>query len=98
MKKLIIAIMMVMAMAGMAAFADSYKLLAKSGNTPEFIKEATGLENPYRIKGQKTSKITTSGFNGTFVVVRDDGLVELISIYKGKVVACGVYVEGDENK
>lgn len=93
MKKLIIAIM-VMVMT-MAAFADSYKLLAKSGNTTEFIKEATGLENPYRIKGQKTSKITTSGFNGTFVVVRDDGLVELISIYKGKVVACGVYVEGE---
>lgn len=93
MRKIIIAIMMVI---GMAAFADSYKLLAKSGNTPEFIKEATGLENPYRIKGQKTSKITTSGFNGTFVVERDDGLVELISIYKGKVVACGVYVEGDK--
>ena len=81
---------------GMTAFADSYKLLAKAGNTPEFIKEATGLENPYRIKGQKTSKITTSGFNGTFVVVRDDGLVELLSVYKGKVVASGVYIEGDK--
>lgn len=98
MKKLIIAIMMVMTI-GMAAFADSYKLLGKCGDTKEFISNVTGLTNPVMIKGEKTKSIQTDGKlkSYTFVCVHDDNKVEILSVYNGKPIVAGIYVEGDKD-